>query len=396
MSNPTALVEQFDGDAGAFSVVDPERYDDGLWLERAGTNLVLNPAAVTDTTGWGINDANVPIERVTSLPAPLPGELAELVTTGFRMHATATSAVFAVANIGLTLTAAAYTYSGYFYIPASYTGAAPRLRRGDFGSATGDDFEAANLFLRDQWQELDITFTPNAGDLVGDLRVQIGGTINSGDEFWFACMQAEVGSYASSFILSSLGDGYSSSPSPHSRAASSASIPTAGILSPVSGAIAARITPTIETGVEEIWGACGVKGAGTDHVQWGRDSTKHPFVEWSSNDAAYERLTSTHTLDAETGCFLYLDWTGTDISLQVDDQTIETDTRDAVEDDFSTGDLTLQASAGGVVYGELATFSEPLTSAQIATLEARQAWSMGTLSESPYSRIRSQFELRPY
>jgi hypothetical protein len=127
------------------------------------------------------------------------------------------------------------------------------------------------------------------------------------------------------------------------RAASSAAISPSGILSPSSGAIAFRVTPTIETGLEEIWGECGVKGSGTDHVQWGRDASTHPFVEWSANNAAYQRLTGTETLAAGTECLFYTDWDGTAIRLSIDNGTIQTDTRDAVSDSWGAGDLVLKA-----------------------------------------------------
>lgn len=394
MSNPTTLVEQFDGSLGEFTGVDPIRFDDGLRLEQAGTNLIANPTAVTNLTGWTPGSANVSIQRVTSLPAPLPGTLAGLVTTGFRMHATANDASFAQVATPLTLTAVPHAFGVLVYIPTSYTGAIPRLRQRNFTSATGDDFAAANPSLRDQWQLLDVTFTPAGGDLSGDFWVQIGGTINSGDEFWFACAQAEVGSYASSFILSSLGDGHSASPSPHSRAASSASISPSGILSPASGAIAARITPTIETGLEEIWGECGTKGSGTDHVRWGRDASKHPFVEWSSNDAAYQRLTASETVSAGEQKDLVLNHSGTGQSLSVDAGMLQSASRAAVSASWGAGDLKLEATAGGVIVAPFATFDRPLTALEIATLNSKQNWTMGTLSGR--SLIATQFQLRPY
>ncbi len=52
MSNPTMLVESFNGSPGVFAITGPERYDSGLWLERAGANLVVNPSLETGTTGW--------------------------------------------------------------------------------------------------------------------------------------------------------------------------------------------------------------------------------------------------------------------------------------------------------------------------------------------------------
>lgn len=51
MSNPSVLVESFSGSLGTFIGADPIRYDEGLWLERSGANLVTNPSAEVSSTG---------------------------------------------------------------------------------------------------------------------------------------------------------------------------------------------------------------------------------------------------------------------------------------------------------------------------------------------------------
>ena len=115
-------------------------------------------------------------------------------------------------------------------------------------------------------------------------------------------------------------------------------------------------------------------------------------MEWSSNDAAYQRLTGSETLSAGTAYDLYFGWNGTAIELAVDAGTLQTDTRDAVEGDFSTGDLTLEASAGGVIYQPFATFNRTLTAKEIATLNGKNNWTMNVLTGNPYIN----FQLRPY
>lgn len=78
----------------------------------------------------------------------------------------------------------------------------------------------------------------------------------------------------------------------------------------------------------------------------------------------------------------------------MDAGTLQTGTRAAVSASFGAGELTLQASAGGVIVSPFATFDRLLTDTEIATLAARQGWSMSTL-DSTTRRIRAQFELRP-
>ena len=212
------------------------------------------------------------------------------------------------------------------------------------------------------------------------------------EQFWWDGAQVEAKSYATSYCDGTLGTGYAWTGTAHNststRAASSASLDPAGILAPGSGALAFRITPTIETGVEEIWGECGVKGAGTDHLRWGRDSTTHPFVEWSANNAAYQRLTATETVDAGAQAFCYFGHDGTDIFLQIGSNALQTDTRDAVEGDFSTGDLTLEASAGGVIYQPFATFDRPLMNHEVARLNSAGTWTMGTVLARRFDSVQ--------
>ena len=221
--------------------------------------------------------------------------------------------------------------------------------------------------------------TPNAGDVVGQVRLRTASEWNTGDWIIGTAWQNEKSPYATSFTDTT-------------RAASSAAISPTGILDPTSGAVAFRISPTIETGLEEIWGECGVKGSGTDHVRWGRDASTHPFVEWSANNAAYQRLTASETLTAGTAYDVYLGHTGTVTSLAVDAGTLQTGTRAAVSGDFSTGDLTLEASAGGVIYQPFATFNRTLTAKEIATLNGKSNWTMNVLTGNPYRN----FQLRPY
>ena len=54
MSNPTTLVEQFSGSLGALTGVAPIRYNNGLWLEAAGTNKLANPSFETDASTWAL------------------------------------------------------------------------------------------------------------------------------------------------------------------------------------------------------------------------------------------------------------------------------------------------------------------------------------------------------
>ena len=102
-------------------------------------------------------------------------------------------------------------------------------------------------------------------------------------------------------------------------------------------------TPAVACAPWAIWGEAGVKGSGTDHVRWGRDASKHPFVEWSSNNAAYQRLTASETVDAGVEHLCYIGWDSTGQQLSIDAGALQTGSRAAVSGSFGSGPLTLKA-----------------------------------------------------
>lgn len=387
MSNPITLVEPFNGSLGSLTGVQPIRYNGGLWLEAAGTNLHTNPVAKSNGTRWGAYGGSGARNTGIALVHP---ETGATYTTGWRTD-------FANGNQNAVAATILGTWSAGQYLAASalvkasgtMVGKNIRLRLAFNGGSQATAFSTQVLVAATGSEQIvTITAPLDYSDRTFvDLVVGHGGTIAAGtDILETTAVQFEDGQVRSSFIYGSTGSGYafagSADASTSTRAAPSASISPTGILSPSAGAIAMRIAPTIETGLEEIWGECGTKGSGTDHVRWGRDASRHPFVEWSSNDAAYQRLTSDDTADAEVEHFMFIGHDGTNVYIKAAGGTTKSGSRDAVEDDFSTGDLELQASAGGVIFHELAMFSEMLGPEQVAKLENTQNWSMNTLGGS--------------
>lgn len=392
MSNPTTLVvplaDSLNGTdaSGVASLtgVDPIRYSGGLYVEEATTNYFWNPRAAVDTSHVG-NSSPSTLTRSTTY-ALVGGASFKLVKDSAGSHNLYHNVKITGFNAG---DAVAFSFSslspdGLYARPfISYFTSGDSPISTDHGSyvALGTAFDDTIIMLA--------TCPATTAKIIPGVNFYAdgsGGGSANGTAAYTTCLQAEKKTYATSYADASLGTGYASVgtlwASGHTRAASSASISPAGILAPASGALAMRLTPTIETGVEEIWGECGTKGTGTDHIQWGRDATKHPFVEWSANDAAYQRLTATETVDADTEHFFYFGHDGTATSLQVDAGTLQTGTRAAVSASFGAGELTLQASAGGVIFHELAMFSEMLGPEQVAKLESTQNWSMNTLGGS--------------
>jgi hypothetical protein len=374
VSNPTNLVSQFDSDlaytdqsgAGVWTGVQPIRYDDGLWVEEATVNLCRNPSFESGTTTWSANTGTLSQDTGTAYVGS-----ASLLTT--RSGATG--------NLGPFFTTSNSTIAEGDYVAVTLAAKADYApttcvlecywrtdASGALGSAATTQFALTADFV-----ERTHVFGPapaTTGKAIIGLTDQSNGTI--GEKLWIDAVQVENKGYATSYADYTMGAGYGGSLGNSStRAASSASISPSGIFDTYLGAIVFVATPTIETGAEEIWGELGEKLAGADHIRWGRDSTKHPFVEWSGNDSAYTRVTLTATVDAGDEHFYSIEWhvSDADFRLYLDDDPSENDTIPSPQEDYGAGPLKLQATAGGVIYGGLAICSERLTNDQRARLK---------------------------
>ena len=159
----------------------PGKFDTkALQLAPATINSCSNPSFESDTTGWSSGNT---ITRTT-----------EQVYVGtYSLKATYGGSDSNMAAFNATLTATAYTASAWVYIPAASTLTAFDIRRENFTSATGDTIDAADLTKRDEWQRIYITFTPDAGDLTGDIVFRITGT--SGAIVYIDAVQIEAQPY---------------------------------------------------------------------------------------------------------------------------------------------------------------------------------------------------------
>lgn len=233
MANPTLVVEGFNGSLGSFSGVDPIRYDSGLWLEEAESNYVPNPVGATDVAGWSAQ-TDITMSHETSLPGPLPGWLAGLVTTGFRLTATANrSGNLAVSTQAAVDAAGAHRVAVYLWVPAAFSATQVGVRPTNFGGAGMSFTEVfADLSMRDQWQRLDGPFTVDAADLLGSILIRTtAGTMLAGEILWFTLAEIQPGSVLTSAVAETLGSGYANVGTAHNsastRAASSASVTSA-------------------------------------------------------------------------------------------------------------------------------------------------------------------------
>lgn len=320
-----------------------------LWVEQSVANLVPNPWRSFDNTGWSaLNGATA---RTTVYAYEGPG--AGLITA---------SAAAAEERISITATAVTHTAQA---IVRNLAAASRQCQLTYNGSLIGSPE----------------TVAADATEIFADTLTGTGGAANLGvrwldsanaEQFVTYYLGAELGNNATSpcpaidsagTIAAGYAWGSTAHASTSTRTAASASIDPTDRIDQSAGSLAVQVRPTDVTGVEELHGACGVKGVGTDHLRWGRDSAFHPFVEWSSNNAAYQRLTATEFIGFAERVW-YLDWSGTAVSLSIDNGTLQTGTRAAVSGSWGAGDLVLQASVGGVALGPLATYERQLTATE--------------------------------
>ena len=105
-------------------------------------------------------------------------------------------------SLAVTLTATAFSLSGYIYIPTTYTldGAVQFIFVG-FTGATGVTAVAANMALRDQWQRVQVpNVTIAAGDLAGFIRITDAGDVPAlGQTLYLDGVQLEDGAVVTDF-----------------------------------------------------------------------------------------------------------------------------------------------------------------------------------------------------
>lgn len=387
MSNPTTLVESFDGDAGAFTVSGPERYDNGLWLEEGTTNYIVNPSAEVDASWWE-----------------------DFGPAGF----TRTTAEHSVG-----IAAFSRTSSGFFHGGAPSYGNSPAASEGEVWTLSGDSKSAANdLYLGMEWATAgnsNISYSGLSGVIPAHANWQRDSTTATAPAttgkirpFWSAsdgtagtwyadATQLEKKAYATSYADLTMGSGYSDGGGGITvRAASSASVPLSDHLNSTIGGVAFWATRQIDTGTEEYWITAGGGGGGNDlfFASLTSDRLDH---KWNCNNAGVDEDNAGINFPIDTPTFFYMAWSDIDTWTYQSGGSMQTSTRNMPAGNWGGSNFTLQCGAGSMVVGPFMMLSRPLDDVELSRLEGTQNWSMGTLSPSSGpSRIATQFQLRPY
>lgn len=354
MTNPTTLIAAFDDSlaftdavgSGTFTGVGPIRYDSGLWLEGAVTNLFPNPRINGASLSPWFNKSQG--GETTSFSTPVDAANADQSVSVVGPGSAGFEGLLVYTqDFHFSLTGAADQYVAAFDIEGTGT-LDLVLFRAFYSDASFSDSASTSLVLGSATRFISPAVTLNPAKTCDSFQLFL---IRSSTPSAFSF---KAGGFdftkapATSHTDGTLGDAYDWESTAHdsnsTRAAATASVATAGHIDPASGSLALQLTRQIDTGAEERYFECGTIGSGTDALRGGVDSSDHPFVEWNSNNAGWERLTSTATVSADTE-FVYLtDWTGTVTRLQIDDASIESGARDTPEGDWGAGNLILEAA----------------------------------------------------
>jgi hypothetical protein len=149
------------------------------WDRIATTNLVTNPSFESGTTGWVPSGTNT---IALSNSQSKFGANSLLCTYQ-------DSTTFATYNI--TLTAAAYTFSAWVYIPSDWDGGQIQLGIFAFTSAT-TDVATTTTTATDTWTRLQMSFTPDASDVAGALLLSTSSAPTAGKTIHVDGVQCEL------------------------------------------------------------------------------------------------------------------------------------------------------------------------------------------------------------
>jgi len=184
-------------------------------VPQATTNLITNPSFETGTTGWAATSSNTIAQ---STAQQLYGTYSLLCT----YQDSTTMATFS----SITLTAAAYIFSAFVFIPTNWDGGAVRLGISGFTSAATNTATTTTT-TTGSWQRLQMKFTPDAGDLTGALIIDTASAPTAGRTLYIDGAQCELAATVTTYCDGSLDD-CTWSATPHASSSSREALSRAG------------------------------------------------------------------------------------------------------------------------------------------------------------------------
>lgn len=155
-------------------------------VPEATRNLIANPSIEVDASGYTASGTNT-IARTAD--QSFKGDYSLSITFGNDNT---------LATIAALLTAVPHTFTARVYIPAAWNGGPISLDISGFASAT---VQAASnsASIPDTWAELTMTFTPDAGDLSGNLMIKTNTSPTVGRLIYLDAVQVEAKAYATTY-----------------------------------------------------------------------------------------------------------------------------------------------------------------------------------------------------
>lgn len=391
----------------------PVRYDDaGLIIEPAVTNAISNPVVAISTNNW-FSSAEFDVARVTTLPAPLPEDLAG-ITTAYRVTANQDitgSLSIQVASMGGTWSSAgAHTNSVYIYVPTAFGGTAIELRNSNF-TGSSQTAGTTDLGVRDDWQRVIAGMVLDAGDLTGSITLRMtSGTMLTGQQLWIVGAQSEPGTVATSLAVGDMGPGYAWGGTAHNsvstRAETGLTIPHAGHISALRGALVARVrlndAPSGQRGIIRVVLYSGT--AGSDLLALNRATgATSPRFQSRSNGGSFISANAIGALSVGQRAAVWGVWTEGTIAAAVGTDGLVSAARDVPAGTFGSNDIQIgRESAGSTLLSgllsDLLIYDAPLSDARRAIVldaldnEATEDELWGLFAGNPYTF----FQLRPY
>lgn len=149
-------------------------------VPRAARNLIANPSFELGTTGWAAVGSN---SIARSVEESFKGDYSLACTYADSLL---------MATYAATLTAEAYTLSARVLVPAGWDGGNLLLGINGFAGAVVDVASTASDGVMEEWLYLEVTFTPDAGDLSGNLLLQAGSAPTGGAKVYLDGVQCEL------------------------------------------------------------------------------------------------------------------------------------------------------------------------------------------------------------
>lgn len=360
MSNPALFVAPLASSlaytdrsgSGVLTGVDPIRHmgAGGLLLEDAGTNLITSPLSpalfayghltLSSVTGQDIDHPDWPVHSDRYRRATITSGAPGTSQMGFEcVIATPAAGTVVQAEVLIRFSASRIGDTQSVILAESGGAQAVQYYGMDSIVATGDWQVATGSFALAQGdrtrvfmyvgaasaadQEVGSTFDVTFGDVrLANYRTSPIPSVNSGG--------TPIAGYAFT------GTAHAST---STRAASSASVPTAGIISPNSGSLAFRFTRKIDTGDIEYILNCGTDG--DDRLRIYIDTDDRLRVAWDTGGALPQSVVSSSTIAVGTEYLVYTEWDGINIAMSLDAGTLVTGIRDVPLGSWGTDDLVL-------------------------------------------------------